>query len=355
MRLVVCLGLLILCIWGWSKWQGGKEQQALAELGRHLFYDKRLSANNNLACSDCHQQAYAFADSRRLSFNTHGKAGRRNSLPLFNLASYDSFTWANPLQTELAFQALIPLFSDDPVEMAASEIDVLAQNLTLSQYDYAPLFNAAFGDTEISLTRITAALAAFQMTLQSYNSPYDQYLAGNKQALSDEAIAGMVLFESERLGCRRCHGGINFNQTLDAQGRVQLNEFHNTGLYYSDMGYPESDLGLYEVSFEQSDNGKFRAPSLRNVTLTAPYMHDGSMAHLAQVIDHYSRGGSLNLKGVQGDGRLNPNKSELVFGFGLTEPEKNQLIAFLAALTDSKFIQNPRFSAPNEQANAKLR
>ncbi|MCE0556440.1 MbnH family di-heme enzyme [Motilimonas sp. E26] len=355
MSFALCLGLLALSVWSWNKQQSGQEQQALAELGRHLFYDKRLSANNNLACSDCHQQAYAFADSRRLSFNTHGKAGRRNSLALFNLASYDSFTWANPLQTELAFQALIPLFSDDPVEMAASEIDVLAQNLTLSQYDYAPLFNAAFGDTEISLTRITAALAAFQMTLQSYNSPYDQYLAGNKQALSDEAIAGMVLFESERLGCRRCHGGMNFNQTLDAQGRVQLNEFHNTGLYYSDMGYPESDLGLYEVSFEQSDNGKFRAPSLRNVTLTAPYMHDGSMAHLAQVIGHYSRGGSLNLKGVQGDGRLNPNKSELVSGFGLTEQEKNQLIAFLAALTDSKFIQNPRFSAPNEQANAKLR
>ncbi|MCE2594350.1 di-heme enzyme [Motilimonas cestriensis] len=348
MRLVVCLGLLILCIWGWSKWQGGKEQQALAELGRHLFYDKRLSANNNLACSDCHQQAYAFADSRRLSFNTHGKAGRRNSLALFNLASYDSFTWANPLQTDLSFQALIPLFSDDPVEMAAPEIDLLAQNLTLSQYDYAPLFDAAFGDAEISLTRITAALAAFQMTLQSYNSPYDQYLAGNKQALSNEAIAGMALFESERLGCRRCHGGINFNQTIDAQGRVQRNTFHNTGLYYSDTGYPESDLGLYEVSFAEADNGKFRAPSLRNLTLTAPYMHDGSMAYLAQVIDHYSRGGSLNLQGVQGDGKLNPNKSELIVGFALTELEKNQLIAFLASLTDYELIQTPDFSAPKK-------
>lgn len=339
--------LLLVVLWlGWFFGEREQAQQAKVELGRHLFYETRLSANNNLACSHCHQQEFAFADSRRVSPNTHGEEGRRNSLPLFNLDSHEHLTWANPLQTDLAFQALIPLFGAEPIEMAAPEITALQARLSAADLPYADLFETAFGEPTITLTKITSALAAFQMTLVSYRSPYDHFLAGNKKALNANEQAGLALFESPRLGCRRCHGGVNFNQTLSAQGQVLPAAFHNTGLYNTVTGYPEADLGLYEVTFDLQDNGKFKAPSLRNITLTAPYMHDGSMAYLAQVIDHYARGGSLNLQGVKGDGKLNPAKSELISGFTLTEEEKNQLIAFLATLTDVEFTQNPNFSAP---------
>lgn len=336
-----CLGLLAMSL----VWHQDQMTSAKIELGRHLFYETRLSQTNQIACANCHQQMFAFSDGRQTSVNVHGEKGRRNALALFNLAQNTSFTWANPLQTELAFQALIPLFGDDPIEMAAAGVAQIRQRLAGASIDYPALFRSAFGSDEINLARITAALAAFQGQLIAKDSRYDRYLAGQLDALTEFELAGLALFESERLGCRQCHGGDNFNQFSGKRSNPEDN-FHNTGLYYTETGYPNSDLGLYEVTFDAADNGKFKTPSLRNVGVSAPYMHDGSMRYLAQVIDHYARGGSVNLSGRMGDGKLNPNKSELIKGFTITEQETNQLVAFLMSLTDETLLSDPNLAKP---------
>ncbi|MCE2573637.1 MbnH family di-heme enzyme [Motilimonas eburnea] len=330
-------------------WVGHQKQAASAkiELGRYLFYETGLSEGHSLACANCHQQMFAFSDGRKTAINVHGDKGRRNASALFNLAQNTSFTWANPLQTDLAFQALIPLFGDDPIEMAAGSVEQIQQRLASSSIDYTSLFVSAFGSSEINLARITDALAAFQSQLLAYDSRYDRYQAGQHDALTEFEKAGLALFESERFGCRQCHEGSNFNQFMGSRHNQATKNFHNTGLYYTETGYPSSDLGLYEVTFDAADRGKFKTPSLRNVGVSAPYMHDGSMRYLAQVVEHYARGGSVNLNGIKGDGKLNPNKSHLIKGFDMSEQEQNQLVAFLMTLTDETLLTDPRLAKPD--------
>ncbi len=340
----VCISLALLG--GSLVWLQEQRTKAQIELGRSLFYETALSQGNKLACASCHQQMFAFSDGRQTSINVHGEKGRRNASALFNLAQNTSLTWANPLQTELAFQALIPLFGDDPIEMAAGSIEQIEQALVAAKPTYPQLFEQAFGSDEINLVSITSALAAFQGRLIAKDSRYDRYIAGQQDALTDFELAGMALFESDRLGCRQCHGGDNFNQ-FGGRSRSAEDNFHNTGLYFTETGYPNSDLGLYEVTFNAQDNGKFKTPSLRNVGVSAPYMHDGSMRYLAQVVAHYARGGSVDLNGVGGDGRLNPQKSKLIVGFTLSEVEKNQLVAFLMTLTDETLLSDINLGKPD--------
>jgi cytochrome c peroxidase len=166
--------------------------------------------------------------------------------------------------------------------------------------------------------------------------------------MSGAAQRGLALFMSERLECFHCHGGFNFTDSVDHQGSVSPElAFHNTGLYHVDGGYPEGAQGLFEITDDPADRGRFRAPTLRNVAVTAPYMHDGSIETLGGVIDHYAMGGRTLAAGPnQGVGADNPLKSKFVSGFILSPRERADLIAFLESLTDADFLSDPRYSDP---------
>jgi cytochrome c peroxidase len=321
------------------------------KLGRFLFYDKRLSLNQTQACASCHQQQRAFTDGRLHALGSTGAAHRRNSPSLANVAYASRLTWANSLINRLEDQALVPMFGDTPIELGLPDAATLMQRLA-GDRRYAALFAATFpGEpAPITVKNVTRAIAAFERTLISGDSPYDRYTRGDATALSDAAKRGMVLFFSERLECFHCHGGFNF---ADAVDHAKLPEperaFHNNGLYNVDGqgGYPEEDRGLYEITHAARDMGRFKAPTLRNVAVTAPYMHDGSIATLAEVIDHYAAGGRTIDHGPHaGDGSKSPVKDQFVTGFIVTAQERSDLLAFLESLTDASFLTDPRFGDP---------
>ena len=217
---------------------------------------------------------------------------------------------------------------------------------------YQRLFPAAFRDDSdpYSLLNVVRAISAFTRTIISADSPYDRYVAGDELALSDAAQRGMELFFSERLECFHCHGGFNFtDSTTHANASVEEVGYHNTGLYNlnNDGSYPADNTGLYDMTGQRRDMGRFKAPSLRNVAVTGPDMHDGSIPSLLEVVANYQRGGQLIEVGSNaGDGRLNPYKSEFVRGFELTDTERDDLVAFLDSLTDQSVLNDPRFSNP---------
>ncbi|GGO67250.1 MbnH family di-heme enzyme [Bowmanella pacifica] len=315
---------------------------AKVALGRALFYDTKLSANQGQACASCHQQAFAFAQPSAVAVGSTGQLHRRNSPALVNVAYLSNLTWANPKLTRLEQQLLIPLFGEHPVELGLNSHDeeVLAR---FAGQDYAPLFKAAFGDAEVTFVRIINALASFVRSLVSFDSPFDRYAYQMQDnALSESAKRGMALFFSEQLECHHCHGGFNFSQSSrHAEQALLIQPFHNTGLYNEDGkgAYPKSDQGLYEVTGRSTDMGLFRAPTLRNVARSAPYMHDGSVATLSEVIDLYAAGGRTS-------GRQNPHKSVFVKGFSLSQEQKQDLLAFLHSLTDEGFLNNPDHGQP---------
>jgi cytochrome c peroxidase len=324
----------------------------LVDLGRHLFYDARLSADGQTACASCHQQALAFTDGRTVAVGAHGTVGHRNSPSLANVGYMPTLTWANPHFTTLEFQALVPLFGTEPVEMGlAGQEAALFARLSADPY-YAAAFPAAFPDRPApDLYTITRALGAFQRTLISLDSPYDRATQhGEADALSDAARRGQALFFDHRLECYHCHAGALFTDNLQtARSPFPENAFHNTGLY--NLGgtgaYPARGLGRYEFTGVPGDMGRFRTPSLRNVAVTAPYMHDGSIGTLDGVIRHYAAGGRTIADGpLAGAGHANPHKDALVGGFAISEPEIADLIAFLESLTDRDFLTDPAFADP---------
>lgn len=334
---------------------------AKVELGRYLFYDKNLSANQSQSCASCHQQALAFSEPLSTSVGSTGQQHRRNAQALVNVAYNKTLTWAHDGITELERQILLPLFGENPIEMDVTnnEAKVLARFNTAK---YQALFSAAFperysnGKNEkeqgASFDLIVKALASFVRSLISLDSDFDRYAYySDDSALSESAIRGMQLFFSERLECHHCHGGFNFTQSTSHQQQlIDRRPFHNTGLYnIANQGYPKKDIGLAEISSLAQDNGRFRAPTLRNVEVSAPYMHDGSIATLEEVLDFYAAGGRHIADGVfQGDGRKHPLKSQFVRGFEMSEQEKSDLLAFLTSLTDHRFLTNPDHSAPQD-------
>lgn len=326
--------------------------RAKVELGRWLFYDARLSGNQTMSCASCHVQALAFTDGRARSVGSTGEMHPRGSMTLVNVSYASRLTWANQLLDKLEDQALVPLLGDNPVEMGLGGHEDRTVALLREQSRYSALLEEAFpNDADPhSLLNAVRAIAAFVRTINSFDSPYDRYLAGEESALSPSAVRGMDLFFSERLECFHCHGGFNFtDSTTHSNSRVDRVGYHNTGLYNVDGNgaYPEDNTGLYDMTGERRDMGRFKAPSLRNIAVTAPYMHDGSVATLDEVIDHYARGGRLIEDGMHaGDGRLNPFKSEFVTGFELSESERADLVAFLHALTDEAVLTDPRFADP---------
>ncbi len=325
---------------------------AKVALGRLLFYDRRLSGNETFSCGNCHQQSRAFADPLPRGVGSTGEVHPRGAMGLANIAYAPVLTWANPNVKSLEQQALLPMFGETPVELglAGKEAELLTKLRADSAYPR--LFEAAFpGDTApVSVRRVTQAIASFQRTLMSGSSPYDRYLAGDSSAISRSAIRGEALFFSERLECFHCHGGFNFTNTVDYKGKgfVEI-EFHNTGLYNVDGkgAYPAENPGIREHTGDAEDTGKFKAPSLRNIALTAPYMHDGSVATLDAVLSHYAAGGrSIRTGANRGIGSRNPYKSSFVKGFTLSLRERRDVLAFLHSLTDSVFITDQRFADP---------
>ena len=322
---------------------------AKVELGRFIFYDKNLSANQTQACASCHLQANTFAEPLNTSIGSTGQKHRRNSPALVNIAYNKTLTWAHDGLQSIERQLLLPMFGEEPVELGITgfEGEVLSR---FNQKHYPALFTKAFGDSNASFERINQALASFVRSLISLNAPFDRYAYdGDDGALSESALRGMTLFFSERLECHHCHGGFNFTQsTGHEQQLIDRRPFHNTGLYNVKQasglsGYPSKDLGLAEISTLAKDDGRFRAPTLRNIEVTAPYMHDGSVATLSEVIDIYAAGGRNITQGkYQGDGRAHPFKSQFIKSFTLTADEKADLLAFLNTLTDEEFLTSPK-------------
>ncbi|WP_416671303.1 MbnH family di-heme enzyme [Egbenema bharatensis] len=333
--------------------------QAKVELGRHLFYEKRLSITGDFSCGSCHLQSRAFTDGKPVSVGATGELHPRNAMSLANMAYNSVLTWANPLMTTLEQQGLVPLFGEHPIElgMVGRENEILS--MLRDDPQYREMFAAAFGagDENINVNHLMKAIASFERSLVSFNSPYDRYrYDGERNAISESAKRGEALFHSERFECFHCHGGLNFSDSIMHE-RLAFREiaFHNTGLYNLDGNgaYPSNNTGVYEITHNPADMGHFKAPTLRNIERTAPYMHDGSVATLEEAIAHYQAGGRTIDSGPHaGVGRTNPLKSQFIIGFELTELERQDLLAFLRSLTDETFIHNPAFSDPHNEVTS---
>jgi cytochrome c peroxidase len=328
-----------------------KMSVAKVKLGRVIFYDKNLSFNQQQSCESCHQQKFSFAEQMITSIGTTGQTHRRNAPALVNIAYNKTLTWAHDGLTSLEQQILLPMFGESPIELGITNHDeeVLARFKTEK---YQPLFKAAFPEQEVSFDLIVKSLASFVRSLISLNSAFDKYAyQADDNAISPSALRGMNLFFSEKLECHHCHGGFNFTQSTSHEKQlIDRRPFHNTGLYNvintaQTTGYPSEDPGLSEISTFARDNGRFRAPTLRNVEVTAPYMHDGSIKTLSEVLDFYAAGGRNVTDGkYQGDGRNNPLKSAFIKGFEMSEEDKVDLLNFLKTLTDQSFLLNPEFA-----------
>lgn len=329
---------------------------AKVELGRRLFYDTRLSGNGTQSCGTCHLQSRAFTDGLSNSTGSTGSVHPRNSQSLTNIAYNITFNWGDPSLRTLEVQNATPIVNTNPVELGVNEgnrATVLGR--FKADADYVRRFAEVFpGEADpVTLPNIAKALATFSRTLISYRAPFDRFEAGDASALSDSAKRGLALFESERLECNACHGGFNFSDSSRVSG-VEEPVFHNTGLYNitnldgSGNNYPAQNQGVFEITGNVNDKGKMRAPTLRNIALTAPYNHDGSVATLSEVIDNYARGGRLVTSPLTrfGDGRTNVNKDGEIHGFTLSAAEKADLIAFLESLTDTAFTTDPALSNP---------
>lgn len=312
------------------------------ELGRRLFYDRSLSVNREESCGTCHRQELAFTDGRARARGTTGQVHPRSSMTLVNVAYSPALTWANPTLDALEEQALVPMLGVDPVELGLRGREQEFILRLKRDPEYPRLFPLAFpGERDpFTLGNITKAIAAFERTIISMRSPYDRYrFGGEMQAISDSAKRGeLTFFSSERGGCFQCHGGWNFSAVRYEGSRGGMIEerakanFFNTGA----STYAAPNRGLYEFTKNSEDIGKFRPPTLRNIAVTAPYMHDGSLATLEDVIDHYAAGGKYD----------HPNKSHTLKAFRLTDGERHDLVEFLRSLTDEELLHDPRWSNP---------
>jgi cytochrome c peroxidase len=284
--------------------------QAKIDLGKKLFFDNILSADSTINCGSCHFQQFAFAENKTISVGIGGQLGFRNAQPLFNLAWNPHFFRDGGVPS-LELSILNPI--DNHREMATTVPEIVYR---LNRHaEYPTLFRRAFNDTATAFFFIRA-LSTFQRTLISGNSKYDRYLYQGAQLTSQEKL-GETLFFSEKTSCSSCHSGFNFSNFA----------FENNGLY---LMY--ADSGRQRITTLEEDRGKFSVASLRNIQYTAPYMHDGSLESLDEVIEHYNLGGQAH-----------PNKNELIRPLDLTDIEKSALKAFLLTLSDEEFITNRDF------------
>jgi cytochrome c peroxidase len=282
------------------------------ELGKQLFYSNLLSIDSTVSCASCHKPEFAFSDNRATSPGVENRPGVRNSPSLTNIGYHPYFTREGGVPS-LEMQVLVPV-----QEHNEFDFNMIALERRLQQNaEFNTLAEAAYG-TAITYKIVMEALATFERSLVSGNSRYDQYVnQGKLYTMTTTELAGMELFFSERTNCFKCHGGFNFTNY----------GFENNGLY---VNY--SDPGRNRLTGKESDVALFKVPSLRNIEFTAPYMHDGSVKTLADVIEHYNGGGKNHV-----------HQSPLIQPLNLSQKEKRQLEAFLKSLTDHEFMNNLKF------------
>jgi cytochrome c peroxidase len=307
-------------------------------LGRQLFYEARLSGNGEQSCGTCHRREFAFTDTRPQAIGSTRQLHPRSSMSLVNVAYRNVLTWADPALTSLEDQALVPMLGDHPIELGLKGHEARVYRRLGEDVIYLRLFAEAFpgNPAPITTANIVSAIASFERTIVSFRSPYDRYrFGGEKDAMPAAALRGEALFSSRaKAGCVQCHGGLNFDGgARTATSAPEKPVFHNTGLF---TRYPAPNTGLHEHTGRSSDEGKFRAPTLRNIARTAPYRHDGSMATLSEVLDHYAAGGRA----------LHANRSSLLRPFTLSAREREDLLAFLDSLTDPDALADTRWGDP---------
>lgn len=313
------------------------------QLGQYLFFDTRISINNTKSCASCHSPQFAFSDGYRTSVTSLGENVLHNAPSLINAIYLKKYDWANPNATSFETQIKRPLYGSHPVELGLdkhiNELVEMFKNDTL----YSILFKSAFPDSNklFTLAQIEIAITAYEKTLISQSSKFDS------GTLNPSEYNGLKLFTSKRFNCVSCHRPPSFTIATSTENIDSI--YVNIGLYNvnNKNEYPQSDNGIYGTTHNPKDDGKFKIPSLRNVMLTAPYMHDGSVATIEEVIDVYARGGrNIDYGNYKGDGKLNKNKSQLITGFTLTKEEKTDLINFLTSLTDSTIFYKQSFKNP---------
>lgn len=286
--------------------------QARWQLGKKLFFDPVMSVDSSISCATCHKPELAFTDNLAMTPGVEGRQGTRNVPSLANVAYHPYYTREGGVPT-LEMQVLVPIQEHN--EFGFNIIEISERLLKIPEY--VDMSINAYGRVPDYFV-ITRAISCFERTLISGNSRYDQYFLGKKEVFSDQEVKGMNLFFSDRLSCSACHGGFDFTDY----------EFKNNGIHEV-----YDDPGRFRFTGDAKDVHLFKTPSLRNVSMTKPYMHDGSMATLGEVVDHYNKGG----KG-------HDQQDNLIRPLNLTEEEKRALIAFLETLTDQSFITNEKFN-----------
>ncbi len=282
-------------------------------LGRKLFFDKRLSLDGSISCASCHDPQKAFSDQRSKSIGINGQLSERNAPSILNAAFLKTAMFDAHLAT-LELQAIVPI--QEPVEMGHNMKILIKQLRQIPEYQAAA--QAIFG-RDFDAWVLTRSLAAFERSLLSMNAPFDQYMAGNKKAMNKEQLAGWRIF-SDELYCTKCHPAPYFT-TYEAA---------NNGLYASYEG--KTDQGRFRIHHDSSDIGKFKIPSLRNLPLTYPYMHDGSINSMEAALEHYQKGGAGH-----------PLQDPRILSFELSAKEKAQLLAFFNALVDTSYLRRNGF------------
>ncbi|WP_296622797.1 cytochrome c peroxidase [Marivirga sp.] len=314
------------------------------ELGRMLFYEKKLSGDNSMSCASCHQQSNAFTDGKAFSPGIDGQVGQVSTMSLVNLLWAEHFTWNGKMQS-VEDQSTEPI--RNPIEMHENFDNAIRK---LEDAGYNRLFQEAFETDQITEELIGKALAQFQRALISSNSKYDQYLRGEYNPTPSEKRGEQLFFTHPIPGqlrggnCGDCHLGPLTSGAID-----EFQGFHNNGLDHDE----NMDEGLMAVTGNSTDKGRFKTSSLRNIALTAPYMHDGRFRTLEEVIDHYDNGihqsSTLDILIIEGsnENQASGERPQLF----LSEQEKEDILAFLHMLTDEEFISNSKFSNPFENEN----
>lgn len=278
-------------------------------LGKILFFDTRLSSNQKQSCASCHNPDLGFSDGLAGSLGTMGSVVPRNTPHIYNLAWSSAFFWDGRSST-LEDQALGPIAAAGEMNLPLDQVVPRLQEVTY----YKNEFKKVYGEQGLTLTNVARAIASFERSIISDNSAYDQYIAGNTSAMSPSAIRGLALFEGKG-NCSDCHDGANFTD----------DSFHNIG-----VSTVKVDMGRAAIDPTSGLKGAFKTPGLRNVVMTAPYMHDGSEGTLEAVVRYYNQGGNHK-----------EHLSKLIKPLGLSEVEIADLVAFMGALTDPVIIERP--------------
>jgi cytochrome c peroxidase len=338
--------------------------RAKVELGRHLFNEKRLSGDRSMSCGSCHIQSLAFSDGKQFPTGITNEAHPRNSQHLSNVVYQSRLTWNNPQMVNLEIQSRVPLFGESPVELGLSNNEYL--QLLKSDQLYRNLFTNAYGNADSAVTEqnIRFALSSFQRSMISGRSPFDNISNRQSVSISSSQVQsinrGNAFFNSEVAECFHCHGGFNFTDTNLHSGQVSAEfAYHNNGTHTKAFydALPLEKQGLKAITLLETDQGKFKAPSLRNIGLTFPYMHDGSIMcddsenpkiTLGKTIESCARNAlGKVLEQYKAGGLAHPAKDgTLIRPFLMSDQEKADMINFLLSLTDEQFINDRAFSNP---------